>query len=514
MKNHLKSIVLVFILILGLCVTFVARAAKTDEINDTVIVGTKILAKDGPDVSVVIPEPPEVAPSKVLTVTVNNIDGSSTSTSSYKTSDGTTVAISRTKNADGTVNESISTNDGKTIESRGVVLDGTEKPGDTPNYASQINFSGTTTQNPTTGGSATTGVVTNGYGVPQYLQTIATQKNPDKNDPNSTLVTTIVSRVSLDGSTALRTTIQETHYTIVNGRMVALTYTTAWTGIGDKALDTELNRGIGVGSVAVASNNSKASPYSEPIKVFSQIIGESLESTDTGKATAGADLVKTVEDWCETNPDDISCTGVKSFCDIHPSDPICVGVPDYCELHPADVICTGVKTFCETYPSNPACNSNPTFCESHPSDPSCNIVSFCVANPSDPSCGGSSVCSILSAEITPNNKMVYVGSKLSLNWDSNGCDSCVLSCTDSSKCGIDTTQNYATSGHVEAKPQAGYYAYKITCTGPGLNNVSEKVLTNGAYTECNTSQPDNCLRIRRPFIFETPAFINALLGKN
>jgi len=507
MKNHLKSIVIVFALILGLCAgTSMLKAATAEEINDTVKVGTKILAKDGPDVSVVIPEPPEVAPSKVLTVTKPNDDGSVTCTSSYKAGDKT-VSISRTTNADGTVNESVSTNDGKAIESRGVVLDGTEQPGDTPDYTRQTNFSGATTKDPVSGGSSTTGVVTNGYGVPQYFQTIAIQKAPDMNDPNKTWVTTIVSKVSLDGSKVLGTTFQENIYTIVKGKLVATVFSSTWTGIGDKVSDKKVREGVGGGTVAIVSSANSDSTFCDTYP------NDPICKTDTGTGTIGGDVSLTIEDFCKTNPEDISCTGAKTFCETHPTSPICVGIPDYCDLHPADILCTGIKSFCETHPSDPSCVTPPTFCESHPADTSCTATPFCVANPLDPSCSGSSVCSISNADIIPNNKMVYVGSKLSITWESTGCDTCKLTCTDSSKCGVDTTQIYTANGTLDAKPQAGYYAYKITCTGPGLNNTSEKVLSNGAYDQCSSSQPDNCLRIRRPFIFETSAFLNALIGK-
>jgi hypothetical protein len=130
-----------------------------------------------------------------------------------------------------------------------------------------------------------------------------------------------------------------------------------------------------------------------------------------------------------------------------------------------------------------------------------------------------SVCTINSASVTPAPpKIIYLGGKFKVTWQTTDCSTCTITCNDLAKCGVNgLVQPVGNSGEVEVKPTAsGYYAYKITCDGEAGGGTSSIVLPStdvwdGVSSILKTNV--GAYRVRRPFIFETPAFLKLLIDK-
>jgi hypothetical protein len=128
-------------------------------------------------------------------------------------------------------------------------------------------------------------------------------------------------------------------------------------------------------------------------------------------------------------------------------------------------------------------------------------------------------CIINSASAVPAYpKIIYLGGKFKVTWQTTDCSTCTITCNTLDKCGVNgLVQPVGDSGEVEIKPTAsGYYAYKITCDGGAGGGTSSIVLpSTDVWDGISPTLKTNigAYRVRRPFIFETPAFLKLLIDK-
>ncbi|MFZ2414853.1 MAG: hypothetical protein WAW33_02565 [Minisyncoccia bacterium] len=146
-----------------------------------------------------------------------------------------------------------------------------------------------------------------------------------------------------------------------------------------------------------------------------------------------------------------------------------------------------------------------------------NVWNSCIDVPND-NCPAVSVCTIDSASVTPAPpKIIYLGGKFKVTWQTSNCSTCTITCNTLDKCGVNgLVQPVGDSGEIEVKPtSSGYYAYKITCDG-GAGGASSIVLpSTDVWDGVSPTLKTNvgAYRVRRPFIFETPAFLKLLIDK-
>jgi hypothetical protein len=146
-----------------------------------------------------------------------------------------------------------------------------------------------------------------------------------------------------------------------------------------------------------------------------------------------------------------------------------------------------------------------------------NIWGSCLDVPND-NCPAVNICTIDSASVVPAYpKIIYLGGKFKVTWQTTDCSTCTITCNDLAKCGVNgLAQPVGDSGEIEIKPTAsGYYAYKITCEG-GAGGASSIVLpSTDVWDGVSPTLKTNvgAYRVRRPFIFETPAFLKLLIDK-
>lgn len=132
---------------------------------------------------------------------------------------------------------------------------------------------------------------------------------------------------------------------------------------------------------------------------------------------------------------------------------------------------------------------------------------------------GGSTCIIDSASAVPAYpKIIYLGGKFKVTWQTTDCSTCTITCNTIDKCGVNgLVQPVGGSGEIEIKPTAsGYYAYKITCDGGAGGGTSSIVLpSTDVWDGISPTLKTNigAYRVRRPFIFETPAFLKLLIDK-